>query len=801
MWAVCLRVRAGLRQDWRGLVALALIAALIGGVALAALAGARRTDTAVSRFVQYAGPTEGDVAADPQTMDKIAALPGVAYTGRAGMIDAVPVTAGGRLAAAPGQVLTWALIRIPPEARTIMVAGRRAVLSRAREVMINETAARILRAGVGSVIRLRGYRPDQAEQVLGGAVLPPPVALPAVRVVGVTRTPTDLTENPDAPTDVAFIGTGGIYVTAAFYQRFAASVGSQMGLTFHLKRGAAGLAAFESDVKRIAGNHAQIQLGNDDAIAAASARRGTSLQALALVLFGVIVALVMVVAVAQSIARRAYTTSDDFPVLRALGTSDWQLFAVALAPGALVAVGGMVLAVPVAYGLSALTPIGLARRAEVSPGFSFSAAILLGGAAAFALLLTGWAAITALRAVRTHASLSTANTAIRRSRLAGWMARRGFPPTAVSGVRLAFEPGRDRTAVPVRSAIAGMAVALAAVMAALVFGSGLAHVIDDPAVVGWNWDVAVGNPHSHDTSGQTVPKLRRVPGVAGLTATAMREGRLDGRDVPVVGLQPVTGAVAPPVLAGRLPRASAEIALGGRELRSLHKRIGDIITARGARGPVALRIVGQVVLSPEITNEQVQLGNGGVMTLAGAAALSRKPLERNVFLVQLRRPADRAAIARLKQQFPGVVLPALPPPEVRDLRGVNGLPLALALALAVLAVAAVAHTLLTSVRRRRRELAILKAVGFVTGQVRATVAWQATAIAGSSLIVGLPVGIAAGRWAWTLFAHQFAIEPLPAISPLLLLAFPTVLFLANAVAAVPAEAAARTQPATVLRAE
>jgi hypothetical protein len=62
-----------MRQDWRGLVVLALIAALMGGMAVGALAGARRTDTAVSRFLQYAGPTEGQVAADPRTMDKIAA--------------------------------------------------------------------------------------------------------------------------------------------------------------------------------------------------------------------------------------------------------------------------------------------------------------------------------------------------------------------------------------------------------------------------------------------------------------------------------------------------------------------------------------------------------------------------------------------------------------------------------------------------------------------------------------------------------------------------------------------------------
>ena len=177
----------------------------------------------------------------------------------------------------------------------------------------------------------------------------------------------DLAENPGAPTDVTFIGNGAIFATAAFYHRFAASVGNAAGLAFHLKRGAAGLPAFEAEVKRLSGNHAQIQTGRDDSVAAASARRGTSLQALALVLFGVIVALAMLVIVAQSTARQAYATSGDFPVLRALGTTPRQLFAVALAPAALVAAGGMALAIPVAYGLSALMPIGLARRAEISP--------------------------------------------------------------------------------------------------------------------------------------------------------------------------------------------------------------------------------------------------------------------------------------------------------------------------------------------------------------------------------------------------------------------------------------------------
>ena len=730
-------------------------------------------------------------------MGAIGALPGVAYTERGAMMFAAPM-AGGRVLA---QVGTWALIDRPPQARAIIVAGRYANLSRAGEVMINETAARFLRAGVGSVIRLRGYRPDQARQVLTGSAAPPPVVLPAVRVVGIIRLPTDLADSNGVPADVSYAGTASVYVTRAFYQRFSSSIANDEGLSFHLRRGLAGLTAFEAGVKRVAGPHAQVLIGSDDAVAAAAAERGTSLQALALLLFGVIMALAMLVIVAQGIARLAYGSSGDFTTLRALGSSRRQLFAVALAPGALICAAGMVLAIPAAYGLSVLTPLGLARQAELSPGLSFNAAILLGGAACLTLLLTGRAAATAWRVVRIRTGRPAAEAVTGGSRAGRWVAGHGFPLAAVVGVRLAFEPGRDATAVPVRSAITGIAVSLAAVIAALIFGSSLARLIQDPAVTGWDWAVAVGNPHSGDTSAQIEPRLRADADVTGYTATSLGDGRLDGRDVTIVGLRAVRGHVVPPVLAGRLPRAPGEIALSGGELRALHKRIGDVVLARPAGRPMPLHITGQVVLSPEITNEQAQLGEGGVMTLAGADAVSGTRLPRNVFLVRLRQPGEQAAIARLKRQFPGVVLPAVPPPAVRNLREVSSLPLTLALLLALLAIATVAHTLVTSVRRRRRELAILKAIGFVRRQVRAAVAWQATAIAVSGLVLGLPLGAVAGRLAWLAFAGQFAIKPVPVISSLVLLAFPALLVLANIVAAFPGRAAARTQPAVTLRTE
>jgi hypothetical protein len=798
---VWLCVRAGLRQDWRGLALLTLITAVMGAVVLAALAGARRTDTAVAQFLQYAGPFQGQVSADPATFGKIAALPGVAYTEVGALMLAAPESVDGRPVTDRGQAIVEAMVDRPPQSRAIVLAGRTAVQSRANEVMLNESAAQVLHAHVGSVLTMRGYRPDQMQQAMNGTTVPPDVSVGSVVVTGIIRLPTDLTDNTAADADVTYTGQGDVIATSAFYKEYGASVANFTGISFQLKRGAAGLPAFEAQVKRLAGNNAQIELGDDNATAGAFAQRGTTLEALALLVFAIIVALALLVVVGQSLARQTYAAAGDFPALKSLGATPQQLAAVALAPGALVAVAGMALAIPAAYLLSWFTPIGLARRAEISPGFAFDAAAVLGGAAVLALLLVGRTALAAPRAARTGALGTAADRS--GAGLAGRLAGRGLlSPAAVSGIRLAFEPGRGRAAVPVRAAIAGMAAALAAVLAALVFGASVSHVIGDPAVAGWDWDVTVGNPHSGDISAQAVPRLRADTFVSGFTVTAMGDALLDGRDdVTLVGLQTVTGRVIPPVLAGRLPTAPGEIALGGRELRALGKSVGDPVGARGPHGQVPLRVTGEVVLSPEITNEQTQLGSGAVMTMQGAAAVSGSPMPRNVFLVSLRKPASPAAISSLKQQFPGTVLPAVAPPEVRDLSGVSGLPLILAFVLMLLACGIIAHTLLTSVRRRRRDLAILKTVGFVTSQVRATVAWQATALACAGLIVGVPLGLLAGRWAWILFASQVAIVPAPVISPLTLLAIPAVLLLANAIAAIPARSAARTQPAAILRSE
>ena len=118
------------------------------------------------------------------------------------------------------------------------------------------------------------------------------------------------------------------------------------------------------------------------------------------------------------------------------------------------------------------------------------------------------------------------------------------------------------------------------------------------------------------------------------------------------------------------------------------------------------------------------------------------------------------------------------------------------------AVTMLAHVLVTSINRRRRDLAILKTLGFERGQLTAAVAWHATTLSLVALLIGLPVGVAAGRWVWSSFAGTIGIVPSSSVPiVVVLVTVPATLLLANLIALLPGRAAGRGQAATVLRTE
>ena len=142
------------------------------------------------------------------------------------------------------------------------------------------------------------------------------------------------------------------------------------------------------------------------------------------------------------------------------------------------------------------------------------------------------------------------------------------------------------------------------------------------------------------------------------------------------------------------------------------------------------------------------------------------------------------------------------PDDIRNYSRVRDTPLILGGVLALLAVGTLAHVLVTAVRRRRRDLALLKTLGLVRRQVLSVVEWQALSLAAAALVIGVPLGLLAGRWAWVLFASSAGLAPAASIPvPLVLLTIPVTAALAAGLAAGPGRAAARVRAGVVLRAE
>jgi hypothetical protein len=292
-----------------------------------------------------------------------------------------------------------------------------------------------------------------------------------------------------------------------------------------------------------------------------------------------------------------------------------------------------------------------------------------------------------------------------------------------------------------------------------------------------------------------------------------------GLDSPAVA-SPGDGYVT--ILAGRAPAGPGEIALGAKTMASAHLRIGQEIPvvinhARVTGPPVTrtMRVVGEVIL-PAFSRgsfNPTDLGTGALLT---ASVLSEPDQNSpcpsgtcyNFFLVRYHPGTDEASAAATLTALatragcpPGacVVTSDQRPGDIRDYASVRDTPLVLGALLVVLAVGTLAHVLLTGVRRRRRDLAVLKTLGLSRGQVLRLMAWQAGAFGCVALLAGLPLGVLAGRQAWAAFAGAAGIVPAPDIPmALILLTIPVTLLIAVLIALWPGWRAARLRPAEVL---
>jgi PPIC-type PPIASE domain/FtsX-like permease family len=562
-------------------------------------------------------------------------------------------------------------------------------------------------------------------------------------------------------------------------------------LSVRLRHGADDLPAFRAAILRIGqrvgpGGTAGIDLEQDQA---AKIERSIHHQAQALRLAAAVGALLAFVLLAQALVRLAWLSASRNAVLRALGMTDDQLVAVGVLRAAAIALPAAALAAAVAAALSPLSPIGLANELEPNPGFAFDPlSIALGFVAVFiALTLAG--AYASSRATREP--VLAAATVTGRVPPADAFARWGFPATLVSGVRFALARGRGATAVPVGATVLVGVLAASVVAIALTFTASLDHLFSTPRLYGQNWDYRSNYDILSSAAARSDGSLSDVA-----RGDFNNSVLLNGRQVGAVTMDSIKGRIAPVVTKGRAPEATDEILLASKTLSALGLHVGDTVEARVKRS-LRMRIVGEGVVPEGNFNE---LGKGAALTFEAYRQLDPRA-QPGSFEARIAPGADRrATLGRLERRY---VWPAPGPPKtVADFGGVRELPLVVSGLLAAIAVAVLAHALVMATRRRRRHLAVLKTLGFDRGQVLATVAWQATTLATLALVLGLPLGVSLGRWAWTLFAEQIGVVPEPVTPlPLILLVVPAAILLANLVALLPAHNAARTPAALALRAE
>jgi putative ABC transport system permease protein len=816
-------LRAEWRARWPAWLALALVIGLAGGIVLTAAAGAQRTGTAFARLLQASRAADVSVVANGNGQAyfrALARLPEVSalarvLAGEVGYMSLV-LPGGARVPSIGADVSTDGRWGTSVD-RFKVLQGRMFRPGFADEVVIDPQLAAGYGLHPGSALRLFLVQPGAGNRPARRAIL-------TFRVAGVVMFSNQIV--PVAPLDHFPL----LALTPAFYRsrafRFFAVAGDEA--LVRLRPGAS-LGAFTRRATQLALRYPQTQgVGTVDlADQQIKVEQAIQPQADALGLFAGLAGLATLVVIGQLLSRQLITGSSDYPLLSALGAGRRPLFALALVRAGLVsAVGGCIAAV-IAMAASPVMPIGPARLAEPDPGVQVNVPILGIGLAAVVVLPVLVIAPVAWHVARTGAARGSGPPEpAGRSRLAAALAWLGGVPTVAIGARMAFEPGRGRGGVSARSTLTGTVIAVAAVVAALVFGSSLVRLVDTPRLYGQDWTLGLSlgfasGPASGPSGMGAV--LSRVPGVAAYSGGNFGQISVDGQQVAAIGIRPLHGGdVFPTLLDGRPPAAADEITLGARTLRRLGKHVGDLVSVQvtpGAR-PVLARVVGEAIFPSFGVGTYTPTGLGD-----GAAVFA--PLIRpnsigcpkgvtcyDFFLVRFRPETPATVISTLSRRFvstltadgcpPGTcqALTAAAPAAISNYSSVRATPLVLGGLLAVLALALLAQVLITTTRRRGRDLAMVKTLGFLRRQVSAAVAWQATGLAAVALLVGLPLGVAGGRWAWALFAGSVGVGPDAAV-PLgtIALMVPVTLLLANVIAAGPGWSAARIRPAVASRRE
>lgn len=245
------------------------------------------------------------------------------------------------------------------------------------------------------------------------------------------------------------------------------------------------------------------------------------------------------------------------------------------------------------------------------------------------------------------------------------------------------------------------------------------------------------------------------------------------------------------------------MALGAITMRRLGVVVGDTVELRSTvtnSAPSRLTVVGTALINDSYEGSP---GVGAIVTADLITRVAPDASSPDPYVVRLTDDADRSAFMNaLAESFPSTIRPPIKQEAIRNVERVAYVPFVLAALVGLLAAASPAHAMVLATRRQRRQLAVLRTLGFTRGQVVASLGSQATVLVLFAALIGIPLGVVAGRWGWWAVADQFGVATAPVVS----LAWVgggvvAVVVLANLVVAGPAVRATHLAPADTLRVE
>ena len=288
--------------------------------------------------------------------------------------------------------------------------------------------------------------------------------------------------------------------------------------------------------------------------------------------------------------------------------------------------------------------------------------------------------------------------------------------------------------------------------------------------------------------------------------------------VGAIAATAVRGRLLFSTVAGRLPTDDGQIGLGATTMRQAGAHLGSVVLVTvslpsGARRTVPFTVVSQVSLP--VLSGIVSLGSGACSLPPATKApfVLRDSRHRLVATTCWRRrngagllvsfvpgSSGQAAINHYLDVYQSVAALKVTPVSLVNFGEAVNFPLVFGAMLALFGAATLAHLLVVSVSRRRREVGLLKVLGFVNRQVASAVVWQATTLALVGAVVGVPLGVVAGRATWNAFADNLGAVPVSVVPVWLVCVLAAgVLVAANVISVAPALVATRSKPGNLLR--